>query len=104
MPQGQPAPAGRCTATPEEVLQVVTRLMHTGEKESDQLKAADMLAKHHGLLTPREESGYDPTLITEIMDTVAGIAAAYDEPDPDTEGGDPPADDAACAGGTLVRP
>ena len=32
------------TATPAEVLQVITRLMHTGEKESDQLKAADMLA------------------------------------------------------------
>lgn len=91
-------------ATPEEVLHVVTQLMHGSEKQSDQLKAADMLAKHHGLLTPREESGYDPALIAEIEAAVAAIAAEYDEPDPDVLWGDPPADDPAGAGGPLVRP
>lgn len=75
MPQGQQALPENGAATPAEVLQVVTRLMHTGEKEADQLKAADMLAKHHGLLTPREDSGYDPALIAEIEAAVEAIAA-----------------------------
>lgn len=101
MPQNPAAPD---TATPEEVLQVVTHLMHTGDKPSDQLKAADMLAKHHGLLTPREEAGYDPALISEIAAAVAALAAEYDEPDPDPEGGNPAADDPTGAGRPLVRP
>ena len=104
MPQQQALPPDDGTATPAEVLQVVTRLMHTGEKESDQLKAADMLAKHHGLLTPREETGYDPALIAEIVRVVDEIAAEYDDPEPPAEGGDPPADDPAGTGSPLVRP
>lgn len=75
MPHGQPTPPEDGAATPAEVLQVMTRLMHMSEKESDQLKAADMLAKHHGLLTPREDSGYDPRLIAEIEAAVDAIAA-----------------------------
>ena len=43
-----------------------------------------MLAKHHGLLTPREESGYDPAVIAAITQAVTEIAAEYDEPEPDT--------------------
>ncbi|MBQ2954271.1 MAG: hypothetical protein IJE07_12140 [Clostridia bacterium] len=82
----------------------MSQLMHTGEKQSDQLKAADMLAKHHGLLTPREETGFDPELILAIEAAVAEIAAEYHEPDPDPEGGHPPADDPAGPGGPLVRP
>ena len=97
-------PASPGTATPEEVLHVVTQLMHAGEKQSDQLKAADMLAKHHGLLTPREESGFDPELIAEIEAAVAEIAAEYHEPDPDPVCSDPAADDAARPGSALVRP
>lgn len=100
MPQSNAVPGA---ATPSEVLQVVTQLMHTGEKPSDQLKAADMLAKHHGLLTPREESGYDPELIAEIEAAVAAIAAEYNAPEPEAERSDPPADDTAGAGRTLVR-
>ena len=91
-------------ASPEEVLRVVTHLMHTGEKESDQLKAADMLAKHHGLLTPREDADYDAALINAIDQAVAALAAEYDAPEPDAEGSHPPADDAARPGGPLVRP
>ena len=74
MPQ-QPSSPG--AATPEEVLHVVTQLMHGSEKQSDQLKAADMLAKHHGLLNPREESGFDPELIREIEEGIedTGIRA-----------------------------
>lgn len=101
MPQNPTVPDA---ATPEEVLHVVTQLMHTGEKQSDQLKAADMLAKHHGLLNPKEETGYDPALIREIAAAVAEIAAEYDEPEPDTEGGDPADADAACPCGAMVRP
>lgn len=101
MPQHSSSPGA---ATPEEVLHVVTQLMHGSEKQSDQLKAADMLAKHHGLLNPREESGFDPALIREIEAAVAQIAAEYHEPEPDAEGGDPPADDPAGPGGALVRP
>lgn len=101
MPQRPSAPDA---ATPEEVLHVVTQLMHSGEKQSDQLKAADMLAKHHGLLTPKEESGYDPELIREIASAVEAIAAQYDEPDPETEGSTPAADDTTSPGGPLVRP
>jgi hypothetical protein len=101
MPQNEVSPGA---ATPEEVLHVVTQLMHTGEKPSDQLKAADMLAKHHGLLTPKEESGYDPEAIREIAAAVAEIAAEYDEPEPDPQSSDPAADDAARKGGASVRP
>lgn len=79
MPHGQQTPPEDGAATPAEVLQVVTRLMHTSEKESDQLKAADMLAKHHGLLTPREDSGYDLQLIAEIEAAVDAIAAREKE-------------------------
>lgn len=75
MPHGPHLLPDNGAATPAEVLQVVTHLMHTGEKESDQLKAADMLAKHHGLLTPQEDSGYDPALIAEIEAAVDAIAA-----------------------------
>lgn len=101
MPQ-EPLESG--AATPDEVLHVVTQLMHGSEKQSDQLKAADMLAKHHGLLTPKEESGFDPELITQIEAAVAAIAAQYDEPEPDAECSDPAADDTAGAGSPLVRP
>ena len=101
MPQNDAAPG---IASPDEVLQAVTHLMQMGEKESDQLKAADMLAKHHGLLTPREETDFDPELIAQIEAAVAAIAAEFHEPEPDAAGSNPPADAASDAGGGLVRP
>lgn len=101
MPQRDNVPG---VATPSEVLQVMSHLMHTGEKEADQLRAADMLAKHHGLLTPREESACDPELIARIEAAVAAIAAEYDDPDPQANGSHPPAADPPGTGGPLVRP
>lgn len=90
-------------ATPDEVLQVMSHLMHTGEKEADQLRAADMLAKHHGLLTPREETAFDPLLISLIEEAVDAIAAQYDDPEPKANSSHPPADDPTGAGGAMVR-
>lgn len=101
MPHNEHSPG---IATPDEVLQAVTRMMNVGEKESDQLKAADMLAKHHGLLTPREEAGFDPELTAMIDAAVAAIASEYEEPEPDAKGSDPSADDPAGDGGPVVRP
>lgn len=41
-------------ASKEEVLETYTQLMR-GEKTAEQLKAADALAKYHGLFTTKEE-------------------------------------------------
>ena len=91
------------TAAPEEVLQVISQVMHTGDKPADQLKAADMLAKYHGLLTPKEEPAIDPGLIQEIEAAVKAIADEYEEPEPEGTGGSEAADDAASTGGPVVR-
>ena len=58
-------------ATPEEVLEAFTAMMRGGgdEKPSDQLKAAEQLAKHYGILAPREEkaaASVKPELAEEI--------------------------------------
>lgn len=62
-----------CIATPEEVLEVFTQVMHS-DKPSEQLKAAEQMAKYHGLFTPKESSGYSPALIGEIEAEVQAIA------------------------------
>lgn len=62
-------------ATPDEVLSTFTQLMR-GEKSSEQLKAAEQLAKYHSLFTAKEEVGYKPELIAEIEAAVARIAAS----------------------------
>lgn len=42
-------------ATPEEVLAILTNLLR-GSKSAEQLRAAEHLAKHFGMLSPREET------------------------------------------------
>jgi len=59
-------------ATPEEVLATFTQLMRS-EKTSEQLKAAEQLAKYHSLFTPKENAGFKPELIAEIEAAVQEI-------------------------------
>ncbi len=60
-------------ATREEVLETFTHLLR-GEKSAEQLKAADALAKYHGLFTPREEeSACSPEILRAIEDTLADM-------------------------------
>ena len=61
-------------ATPDEVLETFTQLMRS-EKTSEQLKAAEQLAKYHSLFTPREEATIRPELIAEINEAVRRIQA-----------------------------
>lgn len=61
-------------ATPDEVLETFTQLMRS-EKTSEQLKAAEQLAKYHSLFTPKESAGFRPELIAEIEAAVKEIAA-----------------------------
>nr|MBR4280933.1 hypothetical protein [Clostridia bacterium] len=89
-------------AAPEDVLAVMTRLMYS-DKPADQLKAADMLAKHHGLLTPQEESGFEPELIAEIEAAVAEIAQDYNDPQSPATGSLDAADAASGTGSPVVR-
>ena len=80
-------------ATPDEVLATFTQLMR-GEKSSEQLKAAEQLAKYHSLFTPKEETGCKPELIAEIEEAVAQITAAVQ----------PAPHDAASPAETRARP
>ena len=100
MPHENGSPA---VAAPEDVLAVMTQLMYS-DKPADQLKAADMLAKHHGLLNPREETEYQPELIAESEAEVAQIAQEYDDQNGSEASGADTADEAAGAGGPVVRP
>ena len=90
-------------AAPEDVLAVMTQLMYS-DKPADQLKAADMLAKHHGLLTPRDDAGYQPELIAEIEAAVAEIAQEYDEPQSPETGGTDAFDAPSGPDSPVVRP
>lgn len=73
-----PADTGHDIATPEEVLATFTQLMRS-EKTSEQLKAAEQLAKYHSLFTPRESTGFAPELIAQIEAAVDQIAAKQRE-------------------------
>ncbi len=68
-------------ATPDEVLETFTQLMR-GEKSSEQLKAAEQLAKYHSLFTPKEDGTLHPEVIDEIEAAVKAIAQEIsgDEP------------------------
>lgn len=67
-------------ATPDEVLETFTQLMRS-EKTSEQLKAAEQLAKYHSLFTPKESTGVRPELIAEIEAAVKEIAARQEGED-----------------------
>ncbi len=59
-------------ASKEEVLETYTQLMR-GEKTAEQLKAADALAKYHGLFTPKEEESEKNT--PEVAQAVEAAVA-----------------------------
>lgn len=59
-------------ASKEEVLETYTQLMR-GEKAAEQLKAADALAKYHGLFTPKEEGSEKNT--PEVAQAVEAAVA-----------------------------
>lgn len=61
-------------AAPEDVLATFTQVMHS-DKSSEQLKAAELMAKYHGLFTPREETSISPEVIQEIEAAVREISA-----------------------------
>lgn len=59
----EPTPA---IATPQEVLEAFTAMLR-GERTTDQLKAAEYLAKHYGILAPKEQApAMNPAVIGEI--------------------------------------
>ncbi len=62
-------------ATPDEVLETFTQLMR-GEKPSEQLKAAEQLAKYHSLFTVKEEGSPAAAVIEEIEAAVKQIQAS----------------------------
>ena len=61
-------------ATPDEVLETFTQLMRS-EKTSEQLKAAEQLAKYHSLFTQKEEAAIRPEVIAQIEEAVQRITA-----------------------------
>ena len=67
-------------ATPDEVLETFTQVLRS-EKTSEQLKAAEQLAKYHSLFTPKENAGFKPELIAEIEAAVKEIAARQEGKD-----------------------
>ena len=89
-------------AAPEDVLQTFTQVMHS-EKSSEQLKAAELMAKYHGLFTPKEETAIRPEVIAEIEAAVREIAQRQEEKADAAKSGDRAADDAAGEGGPLER-
>ena len=59
----QPTPG---IATPEEVLATFTAMLR-GDRPAEQMKAAESLAKHYGILSPREDRApVKPELAAEI--------------------------------------
>jgi len=65
-------------ATPEEVLETYTALLR-GEKAAEQMKAADALAKYHGLFAVKEDAA---PLKQEAVDTVERTLAALTREEP----------------------
>lgn len=66
----------------EEVLATYTQLLR-GDKPSEQMKAADALAKYHGLFSPREEveeiSKGSPEIALAIEKAIAEMLGKEDE-------------------------
>ena len=71
----EPSPS---IATPQEVLEAFTAMLR-GEKTTDQLKAAEYLAKHYGILSPKESApAINPALAEEIEAALRTMEAAGD--------------------------
>lgn len=62
-------------ATKEEVLETFTQLMR-GEKTAEQMKAADALAKYHGLFAGKEDEAPQrpPEVAQAIDDAIAALS------------------------------
>jgi len=60
-------------ATKEEVLETFTQLMR-GEKTAEQMKAADALAKYHGLFAGKEDEAPRPEVAQAIDDAIAALS------------------------------
>ena len=62
-------------ATKEEVLETFTQLMR-GEKTAEQMKAADALAKYHGLFAGKEDEAprRPPEVAQAIDDAIAALS------------------------------
>lgn len=61
-------------ATKEEVLETFTQLMR-GEKAAEQMKAADALAKYHGIFAGKEDEApkRPPEMAQAIEDAIAAL-------------------------------
>lgn len=61
-------------ATPEEVLATFTAMLRS-EKPAEQLKAAENLAKHYGMLAPRDEKATSvrPEIAEEIEEALRAL-------------------------------
>lgn len=73
-------------ATPDEVLETFTLVMRS-DKPSDQLKAAEHLAKYHSLFSPREETAAPKSALAgEIDEAICQLRRRSGEVQPDGSG------------------
>lgn len=89
-------------AAPEDVLATFTQVMRS-EKPSEQLKAAELMAKYHGLFTPREETTVRPEVIEAIEAAILEITQQQEAKHDAQTGSDRAAADAAGEGRAMVR-
>lgn len=80
-PNPAETPAAHHIASSEEVLATFTQILRS-EKTSEQLKAAEQLAKYHSLFTPREDAAVQPELIAEIEAELQRIREARQSEQP----------------------
>ena len=84
-------------ATADEVLATFTTLMR-GEKSSEQLKAAEQLAKYHSLFSPKEDAAIHPEVIAEVEAAVRRLQMTASAADATGAPGDMAADAAPGSG------
>lgn len=72
-------------ATPDEVLETFTQLMR-GEKSSEQLKAAEQLAKYHSLFVQKEDAHPPKADLAAEIDEAIRRLTARQEVDSDGSG------------------
>ena len=65
-------------ASPEEVLEMFTAMLRgeKGERPAEQMKAAENLARHYGMLAPKEEkaTSVDPEIAEEIEEALRELS------------------------------
>lgn len=75
-------------ATPDEVLETFTLVMRS-DKLSDQLKAAEQLAKYHSLFSPKEEAAAPKSALAGEIDKAISQLLHRDEEVPSDGSGSP---------------